>query len=344
MNKEAVRVGVIGAGFISAYHLNALQKAGADLIVVADPIEERARKRSAEFGVKHHTTDYRAALARDDVEAVVITVPDFVHAEVAIAALRAGKTVLLQKPMARTPGECQSIIDVAEETGTPLYVSFMHRHMDETVELQHLLVEGALGQVYYVDQINATPGPTWAAWYYRKENVGGGMVKQLGVHGIDLLRYLFGEIEAVKATVGQVCSERRLDDGSVVTQENDDIAVAVYRFRNGLIATQHMDFNEVAGTERFRTEVRGLKGVAHIRSARGDLAIYAPEYTGQSGWVTPDFEKTPFGVRQHSRFMAMVRGEEPPDGSARDGLASLIVAEAVYRSSESGAWEETCLP
>jgi myo-inositol 2-dehydrogenase/D-chiro-inositol 1-dehydrogenase len=340
MSNEPVRVGLLGAGFITDYHLTGLQQAGADVVSIFSQTEANAQAKAERFGIPHYTSDYPTLLARDDVEAVVITTPDYTHEHLAIASAKAGKAIYLQKPMARNSRECLNIINAAQAAGVPLFVSFMHRYMVEVEKMQQLLAAEALGTVYEVRQRNATAGADWAGWFYSKEKVGGGVVLQLGVHGIDLLRFLFGEITRVKATTVLMKKERRLADGSVVRPDNEDTALAAYHFGSGAVATHEMTFNELAGTDRFRMEIYGEKGTAWLRSERGRLALYAPDFLGQDGWFEPTLSAPDFGRRQHHHFLSMLRGEEPGDTSAQDGLATLLVSEAIYRSAESGIWEE----
>ena len=344
MVKERVRVGVMGAGFISEYHIVGLQEAGADVVAIFSRTESKARKKAQRFGIPYYSTDYQEILARDDVEAVVIATPDFTHEEMSRVAARAGKAILLQKPMARTSQECLRIIEVAEEARVPLYVSFMHRYFEEVECTRDMLAHRALGEVYEIRQRNATPGADWEAWFYSKAMVGGGVVLQLGTHGIDLLRQLFGEIEAVKAATAIVGKARTLADGAIVTPDNDDLAVAIYRLASGAMVVHEMSCIEVAGTDRFRMEIYGGEGTAWLRTERGRLAVYAPAYFGREVWVAPELPEPNFRRRQHHHFLAMLRGEEPPDSSAHDGLVSLLVAEAIYRSSASGDWEKVHWP
>lgn len=340
MSQQPVRIGMLGAGLISDYHLTGLQQAGAELVSIFSRTPAKARAKAAQFGISHYTADYTELLGRADVDAVVITTPDFTHAEVASAAARAGKAILLQKPMARNSLECRAILQAAEAAGVPLFVSFMHRYFVEVEKTQELLATGALGQIYQIRQRNATPGADWAAWFYRREKVGGGVVLQLGVHGIDLLHYLFGEIVRVKATTALMKKERQLVDGSTVHPDNEDFALAIYQFASGAIATHEMSMSELAGTDRFRMEIYGEQGTAWLRTERGRLSIYAPGHQGQPGWFEPDLPPPNFAYRQHRHFLAMLTGAAPADNSARDGLASVLVSEAIYRSAESGQWEE----
>jgi predicted dehydrogenase len=340
MTERLLKVGMIGAGFISAYHIAGLQAVGANVVAISSRTGDKARQRARHFGIPFHTSSNAELLAREDVDAVVVATPDFTHKDIAIAALEANKPVLLQKPMARNSAECYEIIAATKETGVSLYVSYMHRYFEEVKKVHELLVGTAFGQVYTVRQRNATSGADWASWFFSKEKVGGGAMLQLGVHGIDLLRYLFGEIEAASATTALMKAERKLADGSVITADAEDLVFATYRFQSGVIATHETVYNELAGTDRFRMEIYGENGTAWLRTERGKLAIYAPTYLGWEGWFEPDLPQYPHGYRQHKHFVDMLLGNAPPDNSAEDGLASVLVAEAVYRSAESGQWEE----
>lgn len=333
-----MRFAVLGAGFISDYHIAGLQEAGAEVVALCGRRPEVVRAKAARYGIPGVHTDPADVLHRADVDAVVIATPDATHEALAVAAVRAGKPVLIQKPMARSSDECRRILAAATRAGVPVFVSFMHRYFEEVERLGVLLREGALGPVLAVRHRNATPGADWASWFYRRDQVGGGVVLQLGVHGIDLLRHLFGEIERVWATVQTVSSRRTLADGTVVHPDNEDLAVAVYRFRSGLQAVHEMSYTEVAGTDRFRLEVYGAEGVAWLRTERGRLAVAQRTAGGAATWMVQELPAERPGYRQHAHLLAMLRGEAPPDHSGDAGLVSVLVAEAIYRSAASGQW------
>jgi predicted dehydrogenase len=333
---ERVRVGMIGAGFIASYHLDGLRAAGgADVRVIAGRTPEKTAALAARYGIAATTADWREVTDRDDIDAIVITTPDDTHPEIAIAAARAGKHILLQKPMARTADECRLIIAAANAAGVRLQVSFMHRYFEEVVRARQLLAEGAIGRPYSMRMRNATPGPDWGSWFYSRERVGGGVVMQLGVHGIDLLRHLFGDIDSLSANTALLRTERTLADGTVIHPDNEDHALALYRFPSGAIASHEMSMSEVAGCDRFTLEIYGERGTIWLRSARGPLAIHAPLHTGTRDWVVPALPVREPGAAQHQAFLDIVRGTLAPDATAGDGLASVLVAEAIYRSSAS---------
>jgi myo-inositol 2-dehydrogenase/D-chiro-inositol 1-dehydrogenase len=342
---DTVGIGFIGAGSIAAYHLDGLAAAGgARVRAIAARSPTRAGPLASRYGIPDVATDWRAVLDRRDVEAVIIATPDDTHREIACAAAQAGKAVMLQKPMARNVTECREIIAAARRTGAFLQVSFMHRYFEEVVRLREILAGGRAGKVFAVRQRNATPGPDWGDWFYSKALIGGGVVLQLGVHGIDLLRHVFGAIESVSATIATLKTERRLADGRVVRPDNEDHCLASYRFASGALGSHEIDFTEIAGTDRFSMEVYCENATIWLRTVRGALALYAPELTGLREWIVPDLPRRRLGERHHAEFLDMVRGRVARDTTAEDGLASLVMIEAIYRAASSRREERVGAP
>lgn len=333
-------IAMVGAGFIADYHIPALKEAGANVVSVCSRTEEKAKAKAGQYEIPEHTTDYDRLLARDDLDAVVIATPDHTHTDLAIGAANAGKHILLQKPMAITTGECDEIIAAAERNGIQLHVSFMHRYLEEVEALQNLLRDEALGKIYTVRLRNATGGPGWGSWFYSKEYVSGGVLFQLGVHGIDLLRLLFGEIAATKAASVLLKKQRALSDGTVVTADNPDTVFATYRMSHDIYATHEMQYNEFSGTDRFRMEVYGERGTAFLRGPTSRLVVSAPDYYGVEGWIMPALSGPEVGLRHHRHFLEMLAGSSPYDGSAAAGRATIAVAEAVTRAAAADTWED----
>jgi len=332
---DTLGIGVIGAGLISAYHIAGIQAAvGATVRVLAARTPARAGPLARRFGVAEVATDWRAVLARADVDAVVIATPDAMHREMALAAVQAGKAILLQKPMAMSAAECRGIIAAARAARVDLQVSWMHRHFEEVVRAGELLASGRLGPVHQLRIRNATPGPH-EPWFFDRALVAGGVVMQLGVHGIDLVRHLCGAIETVVATTATLRPERALPDGRRVSSALEDEALATYRLSGGALVSHEMSFNEAAGTDRFRLETYCAEGTMLLRTQRGALAIHAPRVTGACGWFTPDLPARAFGARHHERWLDILRGKLPSDPTAEDALAGQLVAEALYRSAAS---------
>jgi predicted dehydrogenase len=331
-----VGVAMLGAGSIAEYHLAGIAAAGgADVRVIVGSGSPRAAALAQRFAIPHVLHDWRTALERADVDAVVIATPDDTHETIAVAAAEAGKAILLQKPMAATVASARRIVAAAQHAGVDLQVSFMHRFFEEVVQARAWLGEGLIGRVCSVRVRNATPGPDWGDWFYARERVGNGVVDQLGVHGIDLALQLVGDVQSVSARMTTLVPKRTLRDGRVVDVQTCDSAFAVYDFAGGAMGAHEMSMIEVQGCDRFRLELYGERGTMWLRTGRGALAVYAPDRFGDD-WLVPALPRTPFGARQHAVWLAGVTGRGPRLATAREAVRGLEVVEAIAQSSARG--------
>jgi myo-inositol 2-dehydrogenase/D-chiro-inositol 1-dehydrogenase len=160
--------------------------------------------------------------------------------------------------------------------------------------------------------------------------VSGGVIHQLGVHGIDLLLHLFGDIAQVSAAHAVLRPMRRLADGREVMVRNPDSAWATYRLANGAIASHEMSMIEAAGTDRFRLEIHGSEGALWLRTERGALAAYR---SARGGWEAVPLADAPFGRRHHQHWIDGLAGRAPKAETAKDALRGMAVVEAILRSA-----------
>ncbi len=327
-----VRIAVLGSGSIAEYHLAALARIPeASLRVVTSRSIAKARALAQRFAIPDASDDVTATLNREDIDAVIVTTPDDSHEELTIAALQAGKSVLVQKPMAATAAACERMRAAATSTGRSLEVSFMHRYFDEVEAAQQLLASGVVGKVTSVRVRNATPGPDWSDWVYRRKTCPAGVVLQLGIHGIDLIGVMFGSIKTVSARVATLVPVRALADGRRITAETPDTAFALYEMTSGCLVHHEMSMIETAGTSRFRMEIQGALGTLTLRTERGPLALY----TASSGvWEMPELPDTLLGLRHHRLWIDSLLGRADMCDTARAGAWGLRVAEAILRSGE----------
>jgi len=339
-----IGVALIGAGFIADYHLTGLSAVPeAAVRVIVGRTRARAEALAQRFGVPYVEVEMESALARDDIDAVVITTPDDTHEEIALRASAAGKAILLQKPMATTSTACRRIIAGAARAGVDLQVSFMHRHFPEVVAARRLLADGAIGDVTSVRMRNATPGPDWGDWFFKRDRCRGGAILQLGVHGVDLIDHLVGPIRAVSARTATLLAERILADGRVVEVENADSAWCTYEIEQGSVASHEVSMIEIKGCDRFRCEIYGTKGTIWLRTERGPLSVSVPDET-HAGWSSPELPDISPGERQHRLWIDGLLGRAPPEDTATAGLCGLFVAEAIERSAARGGCRESVKP
>lgn len=326
-----VGVALVGTGFISDYHLAGLKtvpNAQTRVVVGRDPA--KAASLATRFGIAQSSIDLTSTLARADIDAVIIATPDDSHEAIAGIAAAHGKAIMLQKPMASDAPACRRILAAASSAGVDLQVSFMHRYFEEFIAAKNLIAAGEIGELTSVRVRNATPGPDWADWFFQKSRVAGGVVWQLGVHGIDLLLQLCGPIASVSATTAILRGERRLADGRMVVVENPDSAWATYRFASGVVASHDMSMIEAAGCDRFRMEIYGTEGTIVLRGENAPLRM---RRRAASDWTAPELPRIPLGQRHHQTWIDGVAGTAPKEDTARDALRGVLVAEAIAKSA-----------
>jgi UDP-N-acetyl-2-amino-2-deoxyglucuronate dehydrogenase len=337
MARRALRIGLIGAGSIAAYHIDGTRAAGDQVHAIAAGSKLSAKQAALRFGIPHACTSWQELLARDDLDAVIIATPDDTHEDIALAAISARIPGMIQKPLATTRASALRIVAAGRSAGIPVFTSYMHRHFPETARW-HAVMAGddnepaflSLGPILSVRIRNATPGPDWGDWFYDGVR-SGGVVMQIGIHGIDLVEHLIGPITEVTAMTALRRSERLLADGRLIRPTSDDHAFAVYRTAGDVIISHEMCYSEVAGTDRFLMEITCERAKIVFRGHHGALAVNAGD-----GWKAIPVGAATAGAAQHALFSDMVRGNLPHDISDLAGIQGLLVAEAINASAASG--------
>lgn len=328
-HRDPTRVAVIGAGLISRYHLEALAASpDVDLVALVARTPERATVIAAEYAIPHVLDEWAALPGMAD--AVVIATPDDTHVEIAKGLVARGVAVLVQKPVAPSAEEAHALVHLASQGRVS--ASFMHRHLDGTVALERLLREGVLGEVMSARIRNATPGPDWSAWFFRADGPIAGVVGQLGVHGIDLVQHLLGDIVTVQAASAIRKNERQLRDGSRVRSTVPDHVHALYRLENGALVSHEQVWAEAGGTDRFRMEVHGAHASAFLSSPSGPLVVHRGN--GRSEEIPLEREAV-LGRRHHDAWLSAVR-DGRDDGTTEDAWRGLRIAEAITAAAASG--------
>ena len=267
-----INVGVIGLG-IGRYHVDRYAKCPrANIVAVADKDEELASKIAKENNVPFVYTDYKRLLEREDIDAVSVCLPNFLHAPVTIEALEAGKHVLCEKPMACTSNEAEKMIGVANKTGKKLMIGMTHRFRKDTQFLKKLIEEGELGEIYYAHTlwlrrrgmpvVDFPPDAEMGRgmWFIQKDKAGGGALMDIGVHMLDLVWWLMGrpKIRTVCGFTFDKIGKEKIAGFSV-----DDFAVAFIRVDSSAII--NLEVSWATHTEKEQLiKLFGTKGGARL--------------------------------------------------------------------------------
>jgi predicted dehydrogenase len=348
-----MRFAVIGAGVIGRTHAACIRELArrATLTLVVDEIPDRARALAAALGADHATSP-AAAFARDDVDAVAICTPSGRHAELAVAALEAGKHVLVEKPIDVTMAAARRVADAAARASTTIAVVSQHR-FDRSSQLVHDAVrDGRLGRI--------TSGVASIAWWRSQDYYdsgdwrgswsldGGGALMNQGIHTVDLLLWMLGEPVEVHAWTARLAHQRI---------EVEDTTVAAVRFASGALGAIHSTTAAYPGLTA-RIQVHGDRGSAVID---GDRLTYfhaaagpagSPGYgagtdANQAAQLLPGQAPAPTAgadpgalsdahLRQYGDFVDAVAEGRQPMVTVGEAIAALAVVRAIYESARTG--------
>jgi predicted dehydrogenase len=316
------RFAVVGCGTAARHiHLPALRAAGVDVVSFASRSRASAVAARDDWGSGAVYDRYDDAVAAEDVDAVVVATPNAHHAEVAIAAARAGKHVLVDKPLARTTAEADAMIDAAAASGIVLVPYQNTRFARPFVTAADAVAAGRVGAVAGVRAVFGHGGPQhWApdaTWFFDVEVSGGGCLVDLGVHVIDLVRAV------TRLEIVEVTAVLAGPAGGVET----DAQLAV-RLSNGAIGSIHASWQAQPGPDSALTVI-GSDATLHV-DTRTPLTLFAPNAEPERLALT-DARTGPL-----DEFLAAIRGEREPSVTAADGRAAVAVVEAAYRAASTG--------
>jgi len=330
-----LRAALIGAGNVGRIRANLIQRtAGCSLGVVADIDEGRAQEIARTFSAQA-TTDWFAATSAPEIDLVVICTPTKFHAPVAENALRHGKHVLCEKPLARCVAEAQRMVDAAERAGRVLKTGFNYRHMAHVQKAKELIEAESLGPLYFVRCTYGHGGrPGYEkSWCTDLELSGGGVLLEQGIHILDLVRYLLGEpTEVMSSTHRFFWNFPAVEDNCFVFLKTD----------SSQIAELHVSWTQWINT--FSFEIFGQDGYLCLRGRDGH---YGPQQLiwgqRQHNHTRPveqrfDFPQDDSWEKEWNEFLSAILTHRDPMGDAADGLQALRLVEAAYQSAEKREW------
>lgn len=343
---NSVKWGVIGAGGIADRRTipeGIVPAANSELVAVMDIDEARTREVAAKYKVSRwYTSD--ADLVRDpEVQAVYIATPVNVHAQQAISAAEQGKHVLCEKPLAMTMDDCRRVVDACRAAGVKLSVGLMMRFHACHRAIKEVIGSGRIGQpVMARAQLTCWYPKIPGAWRQDLKLGGGGALMDLGIHTIDLLRMLLGEVRVVTGFAENIVQDYPVDDSSVV----------LLKFRSGAQGVVESFFNIPDAAAQNALEIYGTKGCILAKGtigqgSAGSFTVYSSaEDKGYEAQQTRDkggmsvLEVTPEPVNIYraevEAFADAVLNDKEPPISAEDGIRTLEVVLAAYQSAREG--------
>jgi len=345
-----MRVGIIGAGTIAHYaHFPGYQKVpGVEIVAISDIDAARAETAKARWNIPASYTDYRQML-KLGLDAVSICTPNYLHAEMTIAALEAGCHVLCEKPMAMNAGEAEQMVTAARNAGKFLMIGFNNRFRADAMALKKLIGQGLLGEIYFAKAgwVRRRGIPGHGNWFTTRAKSGGGALIDIGVHMLDLAVWLMGRPQPVAvmgATYAKFGPRPGRGTGSWGEPvpggifDVDDLAGAMIRFTNG--ATLLLEASWAAHIEKEHTFVHllGTEAGAQVVSPPAQAKVFT-EKEGVSQDITLVTPEQPSGAAHHAEIAAFVRCIKegvPPESSGEDGLRIMRILDAIYRSAETG--------
>lgn len=339
---EKVRLGIIGCGSITKYRHAPEAKANenVELIAVSDPNEDNAKEVARRFDIPKVYTDYETMLSREELDAVVVATPNYLHADATIKALQKGAHVLCEKPMATTLYECENMLKAAKASGKFLMIAHNQRFNAAHVKAREIIKSGELGKVLSFKTTFGHGGPEkWSSdkpdtWFFHKDKALFGSMADLGVHKIDLLRFLLGE-EFVEAGAFVATLSKRYPNGQLI--DVDDNAVCILKSQSGAVGTLTASWT-YPGSEDNSTV---------IYCEKGSIALYAdPRFSmiiryanGQKVYFELDTmqtnqSQTKSGVMDE--FINCIVTNTTPRISGEEGYKTMKVVFACLESAKIG--------
>jgi predicted dehydrogenase len=337
--REQLGYGIIGCGWVSPSHavgVRALAAEDVALVAVADADLARAEELAQRYGSPAVHSDYRELLARDDVDAVSICLPDALHREAALAAAEAGKHVLCEKPLALDLAEALEMLDAFGERGLSLGLVMNHRFAPDNIRVRRAIREGAIGEVAIVGVLHSSSltgnEDGSSPWRGRRGGAAGGILATQAIHFLDLLLWFAGPARAVKAWT-QTLVRTDLD--------YEDTAALTLALESGALATL-VTTNVAPIEDDYRGTRIDVHGTAGFFVLEGDVLR---DHAVRAGYRLPEVHQPPppaeadslFGLghlHEIAEFVRSLRERTPPPVPGVDGAHLMAVLAAAYTSAQ----------
>ncbi|MFF4018578.1 Gfo/Idh/MocA family protein [Streptomyces sp. NPDC001843] len=384
---DSLGVAVIGFGWMGRVHTQAYARVRhhyprlplrPELVTVAEEVPGRAEEAAEQFGFASATRDWREVAADPRVRAVSITAPNFLHREIGVAMAEAGKHIWIEKPVGLTAGDARAVADAVAKAGVHGAVGFNYRNAPAVEAARDLIASGGIGTVTHVrvrlfSDYAAHPDGA-LTWRYERERGGSGVLGDLASHGVDLARYLLGDIASLTADTAVFVPERarptgataghsRATGGELGPVENEDYVSCLLRFVSGARGVLEACRVSVGEQNNYGFEVHGTSGAVfwdfrrmnELGVGRGDRYQDQPVSTVFVGPGDGEFAAFQPGaanamgyddlkVIEAARFLRSIAQDEPYGATLDDAVRSAEALDAMVRSAQSGSWVDVRVP
>lgn len=347
---ERIKVAIIGTGGISGLHIAGYEKLPDKVEVVAccDIDEEKAKKYAAAHNIPRVYTDFNEMLDKEQLDAVSVTTWNAAHCAPTCAALEHGVNVICEKPMAMNRFEAMKMQEAAKKSGKLLQIGFVRRYGNDTATVKKFIDSGDMGDLYYakVEYLRRSGCP--GGWFADKDYSGGGPLIDLGVHVMDLARYLAGRPKPVRAFARTFSGlgNNRAAASAMAWQppENkgqfkanvEDFVTGMILFDTGFTLSVEASFNLNIKSNHSTVQLFGTQAGAQLEG--GPLEIYTQK-NGLFLNISPDYKSNPFGEifdREIAHFVDCVMNGTECIAPAEDGVVLMKMIDALYESARTG--------
>lgn len=324
-----LRVALVGCGLISEHHIRAYKQHAdrAQIVVCCDVDPDKAAQRAALAGDARAVTSYQQVLEDSGVDAVEICTPHHLHKDEVLAAARAGKHILCQKPLARTIAECDAMIDAARAAGVELYYGEMNHTLPAIAAAQGTIAAGRIGQLIGIQGTYAHwQGGQYlsTSWRYDPALSGGGQLLDGGIHYVDMIHSLGGPVESVACFTTHFRPELGAEDTAVVN----------FRFAGGHLGSL-VSSHAVGIWSPYPTlSVFGTEGMLAFGGPHGSLMLHRTDLPERRETLL-ERSGDPFTV-MIGRYLDTVLDGAPNPSPGEDGREVLRVVLAAYESARTG--------
>ena len=349
------RLGMIGAGWVANYHLGALADvADSEVVAIADVVRSPAEATAQRHGIPRVYDSHDQLLADPDVEAVIVCTPTGMHAAPTIAALRAGKHVMVEKPMDAHLAGAREMVETARERERILMVALKLRFHPFVIAAREIVDSGALGRIYYAEAVAGRRRGNPGGSFVRREMAGFGATADLGIYALDTALHLMGHPRpvAVSAITSDHVSKNAAPvhgewGGDKSRMDVEDFAAAWIRFENGarlvLKSSWAMNLDNLGGTF-FLGEKAGMRvGVHEVQGDGPDgIRVFRDEFGAMTDVELkhiPDIDNAELFRREDRAFVAAVRSGGPSPIDPEGVLLTNVIIQAIIDSAAAGGRE-----